>query len=217
MDIEGGQKLSSFEKTLFHKGIVLCLSGPSGVGKGTVIHALRQLDEKLELSVSMTTRKARLGEREGIEYYFVSKEHFLSKLEQGEILEHDCYCDNYYGTPLAAIEAHREAGRDVILDVTVAGSLAVDKNYENAVTVFLLPPDMDELEHRLLERGTEETELVRKRMSFAREEIKEATKFKYILINKNVLETAEQLWHIIEAERHNINNISGIESCLKNL
>lgn len=198
-------------------GVVLCLSGPSGVGKGTVIHALRSLAPELQLSVSMTTRAPRPGEREGIEYFFKSREAFEALLAEGKIVEYDEYVGNYYGTPLEPLEAHRRAGRDVVLDITVAGSLAVKRNYPRAVTVFLLPPSLDELEQRLCGRGTEARELIERRLGFACREMRQAHKFQYILVNREVPETAKQLWHILEAERHRRENCLGIEELQETL
>lgn len=205
------------DKLIQRKGIVLCLSGPSGVGKGTVIHALCELYEDLTVSVSVTTRTPRPGEREGIEYYFVDKPKFQEMLANNEILEHDRYVDNDYGTPRGPIEKMWQNGEDVVLDITVAGSLAVKENFPDAVTIFLLPPSVDELELRLTSRGTEEQNAVEKRLDFAKKEMQQVGKFQYVLVNNQVRDTAEQLWHILEAERHKVQNTLGIEEVIKNL
>ncbi len=205
------------ETLIDRKGVVLCLSGPSGVGKGTVIHALRELYEDLTVSVSATTRLPRPGEREGIEYYFVDKPRFEEMLDKNEILEYDIYVDHYYGTPREPIERMCATGQDVVLDITVKGSLAVKKNFPDAVTIFLLPPSVEELEKRLLSRGTEKEEVVRKRLEFAKKEMLQVGKFQYVLVNQSVKETATQLWHILEAERHKVKNTLGIEEVIKNL
>lgn len=199
------------------KGIVLCLSGPSGVGKGTVIHALQEHYEALSVSVSVTTRQPRPGEREGMEYYFVDKARFATMVENQEILEHDVYVDNYYGTPRGPIEEMWRSGKDVVLDITVAGSLAVKENFPDAVTVFLLPPSVEALEERLRSRGTEEAEAVRKRLDFAKNEMLQVSKFQYVLVNNRVPDTARELWHILEAERHRVKNTIGIEELVKSL
>ncbi len=205
------------ETVIKRKGVVLCLSGPSGVGKGTVIHALGELYENLTVSVSVTTRAPRPGEREGIEYYFVDKDKFEEMLANDEILEHDTYVDNYYGTPRGPIERMCAAGEDVVLDITVAGSLAVKENFSDAVTIFLLPPSIEVLEQRLRDRGTEGQAAVEKRLDFAKREMQQAGKFQYVLVNNQVLDTAQQLWHILEAERHKVKNTLGIEEVIKSL
>lgn len=205
------------EAIINRKGVVLCLSGPSGVGKGTVIHSLRELYEDLTVSVSATTRLPRPGEREGIEYYFVDKPRFEEMLANNEILEYDVYVDNYYGTPREPIERMCAAGQDVVLDITVKGSLAVKENFPDAVTIFLLPPSVAELEKRLLSRGTEKEEVVRKRLEFAKKEMLQVGKFEYVLVNRTIKETATLLWHILEAERRKVKNTSGIEEVIKNL
>lgn len=198
------------------RGILLCVSGPSGVGKGTVIDAVCKKSPKLCHSVSVTTRAPRRGEIEGQSYYFRTVESFESMLKAGEILEHDQYCGNYYGTPKQPIEAKLSAGMDVVMDVTVPGSLATISNFPEAVSVFLLPPSLTELKNRLTKRGTEDEATVAKRMHKAYEEISMSSKFRYVIVNHDVKTTAEKLLSIIDAEKQKYERMAGIEEIIIN-
>ncbi len=202
------------EQGLNPKGLLVCVSGPSGVGKGTVIQAVRRQHSLLDHSVSVTTRPPRPGECEGIEYYFRSRQEFESMLERGEILEHDEYCGNYYGTPKGPIADKLAIGRDVIMDVTVPGSLMTLQAFPDALSIFLLPPSLSELERRLTNRGTEAADIIARRMSKAEEEILEAPKFRYIIVNHDVQGTAKLILNILEAERHLARNQRGIEQVI---
>ena len=182
-------------------GLLVCVSGPSGVGKGTVIEALKKKMPNLDHSVSVTTRKARAGEKEGVDYYFRTKAEFEELIKENKILEHDIYAGNYYGTPREAIERRVNQGEDIVMDVTVAGSLSILYKYEAACNIFLLPPSLSELKQRLVGRGTEDEESIKVRLEKAEEEIKMAPKFDYILINKDVEQTAEEIYNIIIAEK----------------
>ncbi|NJP41086.1 guanylate kinase [Oscillospiraceae bacterium HV4-5-C5C] len=210
------------EAELGSKGVVLCVSGPSGVGKGTVIAALQRLvrqnkqHQQIDHSVSVTTREPRSGETEGVDYYFRSREAFEQLLRQGEILEHDEYCGNYYGTPRAPILDRMNQGIDVVMDVTVPGSIETIRNFPAAIGIFLLPPSFTELRRRLEGRGTEKPEAIELRMAKAVIEIKQASRFKYIVVNYDVEETARQILAILEAERHLAVNMQGIEELIIN-
>lgn len=198
------------------KGIICSISGPSGVGKGTVVARLRELLPKAAHSVSVTTRSPRPGETEGVEYYFRTKEQFMEMLEQGEIIEYDEYVGNYYGTPAGPLIEKSNAGTDVLLDITIAGSLALDSKFKETVTIFLLPPSMTELEARLRGRGTESEEVISKRMAEATSEIKRAKEFEYIVINDDVELAAQRILTIIEAERFSAKNNVAIEERILN-
>lgn len=204
------------EPELERKGILLCLSGPSGVGKGTVIAAVKGKTLTLDHSISITTRAPRGTEQDGVDYYFRTKQEFEALLGEGEILEHDSYLDNYYGTPRQPIIDKLEAGRDVIMDVTVPGSLETIRNFPAAVGVFLLPPSFTELRHRLVTRGTETPEAIERRMQKSRHEVREARRFKYILVNYEVEKTADLILSILDAERHLAPNLAGIEELILN-
>ncbi|MDI9471000.1 MAG: guanylate kinase [Bacillota bacterium] len=198
------------------KGILFCLSGPSGVGKGTVIRALRQLDGNLDHSVSVTTRPPRPGERDGVEYYFRSRQDFEAMLAAGEILEHDEYCGHYYGTPLGPLQEKTAQGRDIILDITVPGSLVTLERFPEAVSIFLLPPSLSELRRRLEGRGTETAAVIQARLDVARKEILEAPRFTYNVVNHEVGRCAEQIRAIMEAERSRSERLTGIAELIMN-
>ncbi len=188
-------------KIVSKEGIVVCISGPSGVGKGTVIAALMERMPEFKLSISMTTRKPRGQEQHGIEYYFCDKDEFETLLQQKEILEFDVYSDEYYGTPVGPIRDYMKQSQDVLLDITLAGAMQVKKLLPKAVMIFLLPPSMAELEKRLRKRQTETAEAMQTRLNQARVEITQADKFEYVLINEDLNDTVDRLAAIVLAEK----------------
>ena len=145
------------------KGIIVVISGPSGSGKGTIVNELIK-NEQYALSISATTRKPRIGEKEGIHYFFMSKEEFLEMINKEELVEWAEFCDNYYGTPKSYIEDKINKGKDVILEIEVQGALQVKKIYPEAILIFIIPPSLTELKNRLLKRGTETSEIIEKRL-----------------------------------------------------
>lgn len=193
------------------RGLVFCVSGPSGAGKGTVIRRIMEMQPDMVHSVSVTTRQARPGEQDGVEYHFRSAAAFETMLAQGEILEHDCYCGNYYGTPRGPLDDYVSRGIDVLLDITVPGSLSVMRNYPEAITLFLLPPSFTELERRLRQRGTEDTQTILKRLAKAREEIGMTHLFTYAVINDDVDAAARSVLAIAEAEHCRYERLKGLE------
>ncbi len=194
------------------RGLLFCLSGPSGVGKGTVIAEVRRRRPQIAHSVSITTRPARPDEIEGVHYFFKTSEQFRNLLENGEILEHDNYCGNYYGTPRTPLEGMRDEGKDVLMDITVPGSMAVMKNYSDVVMLFLMPPTLSELRYRLTKRGTECDSVVEQRLIKGRSEINKANLFDYVVINDELDATVDRILAIIDAEHCRYERLKGIES-----
>ena len=182
-------------------GLIVSISGPSGVGKGTVIGKLREMLPDCRHSISVTSRDPRGEEKDGVEYYFRTREEFEKLIAEGEIIEYDQYVGNYYGTPLTPLITMSGKGQDVLLDLTVAGSLALKEKFEETVTIFLLPPSLKELRSRLTGRGTESEELVDKRMAQAKKEIANAPKFDYVVTNETIEQAAEEIAAIMLAER----------------
>ncbi len=202
------------QQPVLHRGLVICVSGPSGVGKGTVIKRLLTMQPDMAHSVSVTTRTPRPGEQEGVEYYFRTKSDFQGMLAEGEILESDCYCDNYYGTPRTPLNNLVDQGIDVLLDITVPGSLSVMKNYPEAISIFLLPPSFSELQRRLEKRGTENAEIVGRRLQKAREEISKTNLFQYVVINDDLTDTAKRILAIAQAEHCRYARLKGLEETI---
>ncbi|MCQ2516904.1 MAG: guanylate kinase [Saccharofermentans sp.] len=183
------------------KGLLISVSGPSGAGKGTVLAKVKEMNPNAGNSISVTTREPRGEETEGVEYYFRTKEEFMKMFEEGEILEYDEFVGQYYGTPTIPLQEMSEAGQDVLLDLTIAGSLCLKENFEQAVTIFLLPPSMAELENRLRGRSTETEEAIKARLATASEEITQASSFDYVVVNDTVEDAANKIDAIIKAEK----------------
>ncbi len=183
------------------KGVLIVLSGFSGAGKGTLVKKLLQTYDNYALSISMTTRKPREGEENGIAYFFTDKEHFEEKINQGGFIEYAKYCDNYYGTPKAYVEEQLAAGRDVILEIEIQGALKVKEQYPESVLLFVTPPNAEELERRLVGRGTEDIEVIRKRLSRASEESEGMEAYDYIVVNDNLDVCVEELHQLVNAAR----------------
>lgn len=179
-----------------NNGLIIVLSGPSGVGKGTVIKELRSRRE-FGFSVSHTTRYMRPGEQNGVDYHFVTREQFQTLVDEGKMLEHAEYNGNCYGTSYAAVMDTVEAGRDIILDIEVVGGANVKKSCPEAVEIFLLPPSMAELERRLRGRGTEEETVIQGRLSRAREELPFAGHYDYIVVNRTPAQAADEIEEIL--------------------
>jgi guanylate kinase len=154
------------------RGLLIVLSGPSGVGKGTVRQAIfSQEDTKFEYSISVTTRKPREGERNGVDYFFKTREEFEHMIENKKLLEWAEYVGNYYGTPVDYVEQTLSEGKDVFLEIEVQGALQVREAFPEGLFIFLAPPSLSELQNRIITRGTESEDLIRNRMAAAKEEI----------------------------------------------
>ena len=185
------------------KGQLIVVSGPSGVGKGTVLGAYLAGRENVAYSVSATTRAPRPGEQDGVHYFFLSREEFESTAQNGGMLEYASYNGNYYGTPKAPVEQKRAQGIDVILEIEVQGALQVKKACPDALMIFVAPPGFDELQSRL----TEDEETVQKRLAIARQELKQAYHYDYVVVNDTVSQAVDRLSLIVEANRLNIHNM----------
>ncbi|MDD3381931.1 MAG: guanylate kinase [Bacilli bacterium] len=186
---------------LNERGILVVLSGPSGVGKGTVRSALFKIENhNLVYSVSVTTRKPRGQEKEGIDYYFVSEDEFIKKVDKGEFLEYTKFVGNYYGTLKESIDSKLSEGSEVILEIEVDGALQVKEKMPGAVFVFIAPPSLKDLEKRLIERGTESSYELQARLEKAKNELKLAYLYDYIVINDTVENAADKILAIIRAE-----------------
>ncbi|WP_347298307.1 guanylate kinase [Dolosigranulum savutiense] len=183
------------------RGLLLVLSGPSGVGKGTVRkHIFDHYNNDFDYSVSMTTRDKREGEVEGHDYYFRSREAFEQLIESGGLLEYAEYVGNYYGTPLEYVNETLEAGRDVFLEIEVQGALKVRDKMPEAIFIFLSPPNLGELENRITGRGTDSSDMIKKRMKKAVDELKLIQYYDYVVENDDVDKAAQKIRHIIESE-----------------
>ena len=192
------------------KGVLLVISAPSGAGKGTIIKRLMDDDRSLKLSVSATTRAPRPGEIDGEDNFFLSREEFDDLVKNGEMLEHAEYVGNCYGTPKGPVERWLEDGQDVILEIDVQGGQQVKKIMPECVSIFILPPSMKELENRLRGRSTEMDAVVDARLQAAREEVRHAEEYDYVVINDTVDKAVEDIKTIIAAEKHRFIRVSSI-------
>ena len=176
----------------------ITLLGPSGCGKDTVVKKILSVDERFMLSVSATTRQRRPMETEGVDYIFLAKEEFVTRLENNEFLEYTNYCDNYYGTLKQQIEDKVKAGKVVVLVIEVEGAQNVKKEYPDCLTIFLAPPSLEELERRLKNRGTEDENKIKQRLFKAKEELGFQSSYDYIVENNNVEECAQSIINIFD-------------------
>jgi guanylate kinase len=192
------------------RGLLIVFSGPSGVGKGTVRQEIFSTpDHKFEYSVSMTTRAQRPGEVDGKDYFFRSREEFEELIRNGQMLEYAEYVGNYYGTPLTYVNETLDKGVDVFLEIEVQGALQVKKKVPDAVFIFLTPPDLNELQERLIGRGTDSEEVIAQRIERAREEIALMSEYDYAIVNDEVPLAAERVKRVIEAEHFRVDRVIG--------
>ena len=188
------------------KGILIVLSGPSGVGKSTVIAELLTQRKDIYFSVSYTTRNPREGEVDGVNYNFVTRDEFERMIRDGELLEHAQYVNNYYGTSMKVIRDHLEQGTDVLLDIEVQGAANVKAKCPEAVLIFILPPSMEELEKRLQNRNTDAEDVIRQRLIRAREECAELEKYDYVVVNNSVINAVGDILSILTSEECRVKN-----------
>ena len=177
---------------------LVVVSGPSGCGKDTVVKTMREKHPEIEVSVSATSRAMREGEAEGVNYYYMTREEFQQKVQAGEILEYTQYNGNLYGTPKHEVDTRIAQGRTVILVIEVEGAGNIKKMYPGATTIFVLPPDMEELERRLRNRGTENEETIQRRLKRAETEIANSVNYDEHVVNVEVDSCAESIYSIIQ-------------------
>ncbi|MBR3473875.1 MAG: guanylate kinase [Oscillospiraceae bacterium] len=182
------------------KGKLIVISGPSGAGKSTVVNRAIQGRTDMCFSTSVTTRSPRPGEVDGKDYFFIDQEHFQQMVERGELLEHASYVAHSYGTPRAFVEKQMDDGYNVILDIEVQGARQVKEKMPEAVLIFILPPSMEELRRRLESRGTDSGDVIEARLLRAKEELKEASIYDYIIVNDKIDDAAADFAAILKAE-----------------
>lgn len=190
-----------------NKGILIILSGPSGVGKGTIREKLMLLGNlNLDYSISMTTRTPRIGEVNGTDYFFISREEFEQNIKDEKLLEWAEFVGNYYGTPCEYVEKVLKTGKNLLLEIEVEGALQVMERCQNPLTIFIVPPDMNELEKRIRGRRTEEETIVKQRLLKASKEMLLKNNYKYVVINDDANRAAGEVatiieWHMKNNER----------------
>lgn len=180
-------------------GMLVLFSGPSGVGKDTVLDIILDKDERLQRSISLTTREKRSGETDGKDYYFVTKEKFLEMVDGGQVLEYAQYGDNIYGTPKAPVDKWLDEGKTVILKIEVKGAQKIRELYPDAVSIFLLPPSMQILEKRIRKRGTEDENDISRRLKIAKNEILRSADYDFVVVNDDIEEASNNVLGIIKA------------------
>lgn len=192
------------------RGLLIVFSGPSGVGKGTVRQEIFSTpDHKFDYSVSMTTRPQRPGEVDGVDYFFRTREEFEALIKEGQMLEYAEYVGSYYGTPLSYVNETLDKGIDVFLEIEVQGALQVKSKVPDGVFIFLTPPDLEELEERLVGRGTDSPEVIAQRIERAKEEIALMREYDYAVVNDQVSLAAERVKRVIEAEHYRVDRVIG--------
>ena len=202
------------------KGLLIVLSGPSGVGKGTVRAAIfSKGEQKFVYSISATTRLPRTGETDGVDYFFKTREEFEQMIQNKQLLEYAEYVGNYYGTPLEYVENTLATGKDVFLEIDVQGAIQVRELMPEGVFIFLTPPDLNELESRIVNRGTDSDEVIAKRMKTAREELELMKYYDYSVVNDTVDNAVQKIEAIIQTEHlrivRNLDTIEELEEILE--
>lgn len=192
-----------------NKGMVVVISAPSGCGKDTVVRALCQKRSDCHVSISATTRKKRKNEKDGIDYYFRSPEEFKQMIQDDAFLEYVCYDGNYYGTPKMEVERCVNGGLVCILVIETAGASRIMKLLPDCLSIFLLPPSLEVLEKRLVNRGTDDDQTIRSRMLIANDELKHANEYDYCVVNDDLQVCVDEINDIFSKELYNRNHAKG--------
>lgn len=193
-----------------NKGLLIVVSGPSGAGKDTICQKLIKENSNIWMSVSMTTRKPRPLEKDGVDYFFVSSEDFLNKIKDNTFLEYASYNDNYYGTPKDKVEEKLNEGKDVILVIDINGAINIKKIIPSALFIFIMPPDMETLKNRLIGRKTESKDKVVQRFITAYNEVNNYKKYNYVVVNDKVEDAVNKVKSIIQSEKCRVDRIEDI-------
>lgn len=193
-----------------NKGLLIVVSGPSGAGKDTICQKLIKENSNIWMSVSMTTRKPRPLEKDGVDYFFVSSEEFENKINDNTFLEYASYNDNYYGTPKDKVEKKLNEGKDVILVIDINGAINIKKIIPSALFIFIMPPDMETLKNRLIGRKTESKDKVVQRFITAYNEVNNYKKYNYVVVNDKVEDAVNKVKSIIQSEKCRVDRIEDI-------
>jgi guanylate kinase len=183
------------------QGNIFVISAPSGAGKSSLVKALCEKDQQIKVSISHTTRNMRPGDIEGIQYFFVTHDKFAEMLNQNQFLEYAKVYDNYYGTHIDSIRKSQTAGSDIILEIDNQGAKQVKQIFPDSILIYILPPSLEELKKRLINRNTDSVDIINKRLSLAREDISHANEFDYIVINDDFDQALHDLYSIILVSR----------------
>lgn len=190
-----------------NRGVLIVISGPSGAGKGTICKALLEKHSEISLSVSATTRSPREGEVDGVNYHFLTRDDFTTRVEENDFLEYAQVYGNYYGTPKSNVKKILDSGKDVILEIDIQGALKVKEQSEEGVFIFILPPSMEELKQRIIRRGSETPESLMTRFKSAYKEINYVSKYNYAVVNDTVDNAVEKIESILLAEKCRVDRL----------
>lgn len=196
--------MSNFHENVTPQGVLLVVSGPSGAGKGTICSMLREQLPNLGYSVSVTTRQPRIGEVDGVNYFFKTVDEVKEMIAKDELLEYAEVYGNYYGTPREYVMEQLKSGKDVLLEIDIQGALQVKKRFPEGVFVFIVPPSLDELSARIYKRGTDSEDVIKRRLASAASELTYAAEYDYIIVNDIAEKAADKVLTIMEAERYRV-------------